>query len=168
MTYHESWVEKQIREAMERGEFDGLPGTGKPLDLGDPDDPDWWAKRKMAREGLDTADALPPVLALRREAATYPEALLDLGSEDGVRAVIRDYNARVVAERLRPVVGRAMPAVAPRLDVEETVARWRELRAARAAELAAAAPPADPPAPPRPWWSRWWSALRRPREDGAA
>ncbi len=29
----ESAVEKQIREAMERGEFDHLPGAGKPLDL---------------------------------------------------------------------------------------------------------------------------------------
>src|SRR3712207_2155471 len=26
-------VEEQIREAMERGEFDDLPGRGKPLDL---------------------------------------------------------------------------------------------------------------------------------------
>jgi len=29
----ESWVDQQIREAQERGEFDNLPGTGKPLDL---------------------------------------------------------------------------------------------------------------------------------------
>jgi DnaJ family protein C protein 28 len=29
----ESWVNQQIREAQERGEFDDLPGTGKPLDL---------------------------------------------------------------------------------------------------------------------------------------
>jgi DnaJ family protein C protein 28 len=29
----ESWVDQQIREAQERGEFDNLPGTGKPIDL---------------------------------------------------------------------------------------------------------------------------------------
>lgn len=29
----ENWVDQQIREAQERGEFDNLPGTGKPLDL---------------------------------------------------------------------------------------------------------------------------------------
>ena len=29
----ESAIEKQIREAMDRGEFDNLPGSGKPLDL---------------------------------------------------------------------------------------------------------------------------------------
>ena len=42
----ESPVEKAIREAQERGEFDDLPGAGKPLkDLGDPDDPLWWLRR---------------------------------------------------------------------------------------------------------------------------
>jgi DnaJ family protein C protein 28 len=29
----ESWIEQQIREARERGDFDNLPGSGKPLDL---------------------------------------------------------------------------------------------------------------------------------------
>ena len=43
----ESPVERAIREAQERGEFDNLPGAGKPLrNLGSPDveDPDWWVK----------------------------------------------------------------------------------------------------------------------------
>jgi DnaJ family protein C protein 28 len=29
----ESWIDQQIREAQERGEFDNLPGKGRPLDL---------------------------------------------------------------------------------------------------------------------------------------
>lgn len=29
----ESWIDQQIREAQERGEFDDLPGKGKPVDL---------------------------------------------------------------------------------------------------------------------------------------
>jgi DnaJ family protein C protein 28 len=29
----ESWVDQQIREARERGEFENLPGAGQPLDL---------------------------------------------------------------------------------------------------------------------------------------
>jgi len=29
----ESWIDEQIREAQQRGEFDNLPGKGKPLDL---------------------------------------------------------------------------------------------------------------------------------------
>lgn len=29
----ESWIDQQIREAQERGQFDDLPGKGRPLDL---------------------------------------------------------------------------------------------------------------------------------------
>jgi DnaJ family protein C protein 28 len=29
----ESWIDQKIREAQERGDFDNLPGKGKPLDL---------------------------------------------------------------------------------------------------------------------------------------
>ena len=29
----ESWIDRQIREAQERGDFDNLPGKGQPLDL---------------------------------------------------------------------------------------------------------------------------------------
>ncbi|HYN66520.1 MAG TPA: DUF1992 domain-containing protein, partial [Ornithinibacter sp.] len=71
----ESPVEKAIREAQERGEFDDLPGAGKPLTgLGDLDDPMWWLRRYVEREQLDLTLALPPALQLRKEAASYPEA----------------------------------------------------------------------------------------------
>jgi DnaJ family protein C protein 28 len=29
----ESWIDQQIREAQERGQFDDLPGAGRPMDL---------------------------------------------------------------------------------------------------------------------------------------
>jgi hypothetical protein len=48
----ESLVERQIREARERGDFDDLPGRGQPLDLSDTDEL-WWVRRKLAVEGLD-------------------------------------------------------------------------------------------------------------------
>ena len=41
MSIFESRVERLIREAFERGEFENLSGAGKPLDLSDSDDPDW-------------------------------------------------------------------------------------------------------------------------------
>lgn len=46
----ESVVEQRIREAMERGEFDDLPGAGKPLPTaGEPYDEMWWVKKFIAR-----------------------------------------------------------------------------------------------------------------------
>jgi DnaJ-like protein len=127
----ESPVEKAIREAQERGEFDNLPGTGKPLrSLGDPEreDPDWWVRSLAEREHLDLSGALSPPLALRKEAATFPGSLLDLRTEASVRAVLEDYNHRVKTDRLRPGVGSSFPIWAPLVDVDDMVEQWRELR----------------------------------------
>lgn len=53
---YESVVERRIREAMERGEFDDLPGTGKPLpDAGQPYDELWWVKAWLRRNDIDAA-----------------------------------------------------------------------------------------------------------------
>ena len=152
------WVEQQIREAMERGDFDDLPGAGQPLRGLDNRDPDWWVKQMMAREGLDAADALPPVMQLRREAAGYPESLAGEAREDNVRELLEDYNARVLAERRRPVTGIASPPVAPTIDVEEMLARWRSLRAEQEPSTPVTPGEAPEPPPSRRWWQR-----RRPR-----
>ena len=126
---YESFIEKQIREAQERGEFDNLPGAGKPLHGLEAQDPDWWVKQLVRREGLDMTDALPPVIALRKEADGFPESLLDLRTEESVRAVLEDFNRRVKLDRLRPAVGPFPPMLARTVDVEELVEEWKALRA---------------------------------------
>ena len=127
----ESPVEKAIREAQERGEFDDLPGAGKPLkDLGDPDDPMWWLRRYAEREHLDMTGALPPALQLRKEAASYPESLVDLRTEAAVRHVLEDFNTRVRRDRLRPPDPGMPQLLAPTVDVDAMVDRWQALRAA--------------------------------------
>ena len=61
-----SLADRRIREAMERGEFDGLPGAGQPIpDLEDGYDPDWWAKKWVQREGL-SREELAALLEARR------------------------------------------------------------------------------------------------------
>jgi hypothetical protein len=48
-----SLVERRIREAMDRGEFDNLPGAGKPIpDLDVDYDPAWWVRKWVQRERL--------------------------------------------------------------------------------------------------------------------
>ena len=142
----QTWVDQQIRIAMERGDFDHLPGAGKPLgDLGTHHDPDWWLKKLVERERLVV---LPPSVQLRKEDAELDDRLDKLATEKQVRAELEDFNARVVAARYRLPEG--PPLVTMPRDVEATVAAWRERRAARRA----AAPPPEPPAP-RPWWRRW-------------
>ena len=50
---YEPFADRIVREAIERGEFDNLPGKGKPLHLKRVGDPDWWIKDKLEREQLD-------------------------------------------------------------------------------------------------------------------
>lgn len=154
----ESPVERAIREAQERGEFDNLPGAGKPLQGLDTNDPLWWVRQLADREQLDFTGALPPAIALRKEAANFPDSLLTLRTEESVRAVLEDFNERVRRDRLRPPVTQLPPILAPTVDVDELVARWREMRAER--ESARAAQEQQQVKPPRPRWAR----LRRRRQ----
>jgi hypothetical protein len=72
-------AEKRINEAIQRGEFDNLPGSGKPLNLKDdrqiPDD------LRLAYKILRNADCLPPELELKKEIRTAEELLSSLTDE---------------------------------------------------------------------------------------
>src|SRR3954451_21216895 len=93
----QTWVDLQIRQAMERGEFENLPGAGKPIEgLGEHHDPDWWLKKLVERERITV---LPPSIALRKEDAELDDALDKLFSEGEVRRHVEDFNARVVRAR---------------------------------------------------------------------
>lgn len=124
----ESWVERQIREATERGEFDDLPGAGRPIaDLDRPYDDLWWAKQKMCREGLSY---LPPALDLRKEAEDALAAVEVAGSEAEARRVLDTVNARIREAIRRPTSGPPVDLVP--FDVDRVVAGWRARRSARA------------------------------------
>jgi hypothetical protein len=48
-------AENKVRTAMEAGEFDDLPGLGRPAAIFDePYDPHWWIRRKLRREQLSS------------------------------------------------------------------------------------------------------------------
>jgi hypothetical protein len=122
------FVESAIQQAIRRGEFDDLPGAGKPLTgLTEVHDPDWWIRRKIEREQLTGLG--PPALTLRVENLHLDERLDALTREDDVRAVLEDFNQRIVEAR-RQLLG-GPPVVTPTRDVDAEVARWRERRAAR-------------------------------------
>lgn len=122
-----SWegaVEQQIREAMERGEFDNLPGKGKPFrGLDGQHDEEWWVKEKLKREQLSY---LPPALALRKEVEDARGKIDAATSEAAVRDVVEKINERIVHVNSSITFGPASTVM--RLDVEETVRRWRQAR----------------------------------------
>lgn len=148
-----SWVDQQVRQAMERGEFDNLPGAGKPIeDLGSQHDPDWWVKKLVERESIAL---LPPALALRKEDAELDGLLDRINVESAVRREVEDFNARVRRAMYTPPTGPSGPPLITRQrDPDAEVAAWRERRTARI-EAQRALRAAEEPAPAkRPWWRR--------------
>ena len=122
------YVETAIQQAIRRGEFDNLPGAGKPLqNLERGYDPDWWIRQKIERERITGLG--PPALTLRTENAELDARLDAAQSEAAVTAILTDFNSRVVAAR-RQLQG-GPPVVTPTRDVAEQLALWRDRRAAR-------------------------------------
>nr|WP_245555538.1 DUF1992 domain-containing protein [Gordonia soli] len=115
-----------IRKAIERGDFDDLPGSGQPLDLSDAHDPDWWLKSFMKREGLPF---LPPSIQLRKDDSALDELLDQLSSENDVRHEVAEFNEKVRQARLQLPVG--PPLITMPRDIEATVTAWADRRAAR-------------------------------------
>jgi hypothetical protein len=157
--HQSAWVEIQLQQAMRAGEFDDLPGAGKPIPgIDRPHDPDWWLKRLIEREKISV---LPPALALRREDAELDGVLDRESSPQGVRRVIEDFNARIIEAR-RQLQG-GPPVITPLRDVDAEIEAWTIRRTervaeqkARLAEIRAAELAAAPP----PWWRRLLARLR--------
>lgn len=149
MASFESPIDAAIREAAERGEFDNLPGSGKPLPPSDSATEDFLQRWAGAEES--GRSFLPVSLQLRKEAADIAGRLARERSESKVRAVVADLNLRVSNEIRMPT---SNPPLAMRqLDEEQIVADWRQQRDRLAAEQAAAiaAQQATAPPPKRRW-----------------
>lgn len=122
---YESRIDRQIREAQERGEFDNLPGAGKPLpDRGTAYDEDWWIKDWVRRENL--TGLAPASLRLRKEAEDLAQTLAGKTSEQAVRATVADLNERIVRARQGLVDG--PPVFLSTFDPDEIVETWRRQR----------------------------------------
>ncbi len=105
-------AERRIQDAIRKGEFDDLPGQGRPLEgLDRPYDPHWWVKEWLARE---------------READQRAEDLLE------IERMARRLWAATSLERLGEVMDeidteRAAAGLDP-LDRDETKKLWLSVR----------------------------------------
>jgi len=130
MDLRAQYVEVRLQQAMRNGDFDDLPGAGKPIEnLGEVHDPDWWIRRKIERENITGLG--PPALTLRTEDAGMDARLDDILSEREVRETLDDFNRRVIEAR-RQLLG-GPPVVTPLRDPDAEVERWRQRREARRA-----------------------------------
>lgn len=110
-------MEQQLREAVERGEFEDLPGRGRRLELGE-DSPNWWARRKM--EELKRQDEVTELL---RRLERARDRIWSLPDEPSVRSATQDLNQEI--GEINP--GLREEERLPLLDPEATVATWRKM-----------------------------------------
>ena len=87
-------VERKIKEAMERGEFDELPGRGELLRLEDdshvPED------LRLAYKILKNADCLPPELELKKEIRQMEDMLENVSDEKEKYRLIKRINFQIM------------------------------------------------------------------------
>jgi Domain of unknown function (DUF1992) len=120
-TSWETWIEAQIRVAMEDGAFDHLPGAGKPLpNFGQEYDPLWWQKQLVQREQITM---LPPSLELLRKVETEFAAIEKLDDEATVRRQVAALNVDIA--KVNATVVEGPPTRLGTLDVDQVVAQWR-------------------------------------------
>lgn len=117
----ERWIDRLIREAEQRGEFDNLPGAGKPIPgLDQPHDELWWVRQLLEREKLSLT---PETLTLRKELEATFARIREASSEKIVRRLVADINARII-EVNRTATAGPPSNVAP-LDPDAIVRLWR-------------------------------------------
>ena len=117
----ETWIDKQIREAMERGDFDDLPGKGKPIpDLDKPRDELWWVREKLKRENVQV---LPPTLQVRKDLDDARERIRDAPTEDAVRAIVEEINEKI--RHVNRIAVSGPPSNLYPLHLETVLERWR-------------------------------------------
>ena len=112
-----NWVEEIIEDAQKRGEFDDLPGAGKPIpDLDEPYDPLWWVKKKIKDEKLSL---LPDALEIRLQL----DQALNATTEKTLREALAELNVKIA--KLNSRVTSGPPTTLAPVDVEAAVARWK-------------------------------------------
>ena len=87
-------VEKKIKDAEKNGEFDNLPGKGKPLNLEDdsriPED------LRLAYKILKNADCLPPEIELKKEIKQMEDMLENIPDEKERYRQIKKINLKIM------------------------------------------------------------------------
>jgi hypothetical protein len=135
-----SWIDQQISEAAERGAFDDLPGTGKPIpNNGNEDAGQAWLRSYLRKEGVSADALLPPPLRLRKEIERLKAAVPAMRSEAEVREAAGELNHQIMQWRRIPI---GPPVFVPLVDEEAIVRTWREAQATAAAGDPGTAPAA--------------------------
>lgn len=114
-------VERRIVEAMERGEFDNLPGEGKPvhIDTPPPVNEDLWWMLKIMRQ----ANVVPDEIRYRKRIDDLRQRLDAATDERQVIAVVRELNEQI--RKLNRMGTNVIPTTLTTFDEADALAQWR-------------------------------------------
>ena len=87
-------VEKRIKEAQERGDFDDLPGHGEPINI--EDDRNIPEDLRLVYKILKNADCLPPELQLRKDIRQMEDMLDNIPDEKEKYRQIKKINFKIM------------------------------------------------------------------------
>jgi len=87
-------IEKRIQDAQNNGDFDNLPGKGKPIDL--EDDRNIPEDLRLTYKILRNADCLPPELQLKKEIRVMEDMLDDIPDEKEKFRHIKKINYKIM------------------------------------------------------------------------
>jgi hypothetical protein len=98
MSFHRN-ADETIKEAIAKGEFDNLPGKGKPLDLGA-----YFATPKHLRMGysiLKSADIIPEEMELLKQIESLKKSLDSCTSQIEKRAIQERLSEKITHFNMR-------------------------------------------------------------------
>jgi hypothetical protein len=94
MLGYQKIAERKIKEAEERGEFDNLPGKGKPMEKDDYDSVP--GDLRIAYKILKNSNCLPPELELRKEIRNLEDMLENIPDEKEKYRQIKRINLKIM------------------------------------------------------------------------
>jgi hypothetical protein len=120
----DSLAEQRIQAAQAAGQFENLPGFGKPIPgIDEPHDELWWVKDKLKREQLSS---LPPALAIRLDIQNTLTNLKTLTTESDVRRELASLNDRIRQASLAITWGPSVNVVPlTETEINDHVTHWQ-------------------------------------------
>lgn len=118
--YFESYPDRLVREAIERGDFEHNPYAGKPVHLGTGPNAKPWILQRLEREVL--TGILPAPLAVRREKQELAGRLDQACSEAEARQIVEGLNERIKASMSD--TGTGPRVITGLVDVEAAIEFW--------------------------------------------
>ena len=115
-----SWIDRQVTESRQRGEFDDLPGKGKAFTASDHHyDENWWIKSKMREDDFDLT---PQTIKVRKKTEDWLAQYHQLPNLEVLTFQAKQLNQEITQANRGPLGPLSPQAL---LDIEKICQEWQ-------------------------------------------